>query len=87
MKAETPQQGNMGIKTMSPTHVDPQEFGRMQQKIDDIYVMVTDIHTGGSHVALANRINLRWVWSAVCGLAAAFGAGFAFLYHRSANGG
>jgi len=67
---------------MAPTTVDPQEFGRMQQKIDDIHDMVTELHTGGSHLAIANKINIRWVWSAVCGLGAAFGLGFKFLLQR-----
>ena len=72
---------------MAPIQVDPQSFGRLEGKVDAMHEMLVRIHDGGSNVALANRINIRWVWSAVCGLAVVFWSGFGFLYHRIVNGG
>ena len=72
---------------MAPIQIDPQAFGRLEGKVDEMHGMLVDIHNSGCRLGAQNRTNIRWVWSAVCGLAAAFGAGFVFLFGRCNSGG
>jgi hypothetical protein len=64
---------------MAPVTVDPQEFGEVKQMVKEMHAVI--IHER-CPLGIKNKINMRWMWSAVCGLAMAFGAGFVFLFKR-----
>ena len=68
MTANRPNEGSR--EKMTPVQVDPQEFGEVKQMITEMhYVMMNE----RCPLGIKNRLNLRWVWSAVCALAAAVG--------------
>ena len=64
-------------------HVDPQEFGAVKEQTKANGAMLDTINGKlDSYIAtsLTNKINLRWVWASLCGLAVVFASGFLFLY-------
>jgi hypothetical protein len=66
---------------MNEKNIDLQEYGGIKAIVIETREIVKDLQVRGSRVAWENRINLRWVWAAVCGLATLFGAGFLFLFN------
>ena len=54
------------------------ELGTIQSQVNDMHEIF--MSGKGCHCGIANRLNIRWVWSAVCGLAFACGYAFTFLF-------
>jgi len=75
MKASTPQKGT---REMAPIQVDPQEFGEVKQMVREMHEIIT---TERCPLGVRNQITLKWVWASVCGLGAAFGAGFTYIFN------
>jgi len=65
---------------MAEIKVDPQEFGELKGQMNEVHHMLTEITNGGCKIGVANKINIRWVWSALCLLSFGCGYGFIFLF-------
>ena len=50
---------------MDMTQIQPQDFGRLEGKIDGMAEKLDEMHKSGSYLARANQINIRWVWLSV----------------------
>ena len=63
--------------------IDPQDFGAVKQQTETNGILLAEINGKmDAHLStsLTNKINLRWVWASLCGLAVVFASGFLFLY-------
>ena len=60
------------------------EFGVMKGQMAEVHEIITS--GKGCACGISNKINIRWVWSAVCLLAFGCGSGFSYLFHLIQTG-